>query len=249
MTTATDQPQTTEAVFQQLRESLNEKWTVTLRVNKRLVGGIPAVNFDQQTGEVDSEKSIDLLTVWLRKALADKMSEEEIAALAAQTFEQAFKEGEAEKSTTFKTDEVGLYIEGRCVKAMLKEAGGRLGMGKAVKGERPSLRQDLHEALHVDEDAIHLMRDGQPITEPDGCEAKPIQVMTAQGPRSSIKRTAYVDNPTITFTMRILKNVGVKEEHLMAMLAFGQDLGLGADRSQSNGKFTVVGFERISAAE
>jgi len=244
MTTALDQQQTTEEAFHQLRESLNDKWIVTLSLNARLIGGIPAVNL--HNGEAGAEKSRDIMAVWLRKALADKMSEEEIEALAAKTFDEAYKEGEEESSTTFKTDETGLYIEGRQVKAMLKEAGGRLGLGKSVKGERPSLKQDLHEALHVDEDAIHLMRDGQPLTVPDGCDARPIHVMTALGPRTSIKRTDYVEQPVITFTVRVLQNVGVKEEHLMQILAFGQDLGLGADRSQGHGKFTVTAFERIA---
>lgn len=239
------QQQTTEETFRQLRESLNDKWRVTLRFNARLVGGIPAVNLSN--GEEGVQKSRDLLTVWLRKAFADKMTEEEIEALAEQTFDQAYKDGEEESSTTFKADEAGLYIEGRQVKAMMKEAGGRLGMSRAVKGERKSLGPDLHEALHVDEDAIHLRRDGRPIAEPDGCEAKPIHVMTAKGPRTSIKRTAYVEKPEVTFTVRILNMVALKEDDLQRILAFGQDLGLGADRSQGHGKFTVIGFERIGA--
>ena len=244
MAAETIQQQAIEETFRQLRESLNDKWRVTLRFNARLIGGIPAVNL--ANGEAGAEKSHDIMAVWLRKALADKMTDAEIEALADKTFDEAYKDSEEESSTTFKADEAGLYIEGRQVKAMMKEAGGRLGMGKSVKGERPSLRQDLHEALHVDEDAIHLMRAGLPITQPDDCDAKPIHVMTALGPRTSIKRTAYVEQPEITFTVRVLQNVGVKEEHLMRILAFGQDLGLGADRSQGHGKFTVIGFERIS---
>jgi len=224
--------------FQAIREKLNDKFTVTIRTTHRLIGGIPAVNLSDDKGR-------DIMEAWLRKSLAGKLSEEEIAELAEKSFAEAYAETAEEASTTFKRDENGIYIECRQIKAMLKEAASRLGYGKAVKGTRPSLRQDIHEALHVDGDACYIMRDGQHVTEPDGYEARPIHVMTAMGPRTGIKKTAHVNNAELTFTVRILNMVALKEEHLINMLAFGQDLGIGADRSQGNGKFEVINFERI----
>lgn len=229
----------TAAKFQQIREQLNNKYRVTIRTTHRLIGGIPAVN-------VGDDKSRNIMESWLRKSLGDKLTEEELAELTDKSFDEAASEAEEESSTTFKSNDNGIYIEGRQVKAMLKEAASRLGYGKAVKGSRPSLRQDLHEALHVDENAIPIMRDGQYVTEPDGYEARSIHVMTAQGPRTSIKKTAHVNNAELSFTVRILNMVALKEEHLINILAFGQDLGIGADRSQGNGKFEVIDFEHIS---
>lgn len=228
--------------FQQRREQLNDRWSVSLQFLNRIIGGIPAVGLEG----ADPEKDRSILQLWLQQRLGDKVTEEELAAEVEKTMQEAYASEEPKSTTTFKTNETGLYIEGRQVKAMLKEAGGRLGLGKAVRGSRPSLKQDLHEGLHVDEDLIHLTRDGQPVTEPDGYDVRPIHVMGPQGPRTSIKRSAYVERPTIIFTVRILNMVVLKEDHLKDTLAFAQDLGLGADRSQGNGKFAVVGFERIA---
>jgi hypothetical protein len=233
--------QTTVAqAFQQRREVLNSKWTVTLQFSGRVIGGIPAVGLDT----ADPNKDRNILSIWLKQRLPEA-TDAELAAEVEKTFAEAFKDAEEQSSTTFKADAKGLYIEGRQVKAMLKEAGGRLGLGKAVAGKRPSLKQDLHEAMHVDEDVIHLLRDGAPVTQPDGYDVRPIHVMGPQGPRTSIKRCAYVEGAQVTFTVRVLNVVTLSEEHLLDILAFAQDLGLGADRSQGNGKFAVVGFERI----
>ena len=233
-------PTATAAMFAARREQLNSRWQVTLQFAARVIGGIPAVGLEG----ADQDKERNILTCWIKKNLLDA-TEEDVAEKVEQTLEEAYKNQEEQSSTTFKADAEGLYLEGRQVKAMFKEAGGRLGLGKAVAGKRPSLKQDLHEALHVDEDCIRLMRDGGPVLQPDGYEVRPIHVMGPQGPRTSIKRCAYVEGAQVTFTVRILNVVTLSEEHLVDILAFAQDLGLGADRSQGNGKFAVVGFERI----
>ena len=249
-------------VFEQKRRELNNLFHVAIQFKDRVVGGIPAVNVsdDDETpeGEKKRQKTRDLMDAWLNKNLADKLSEEEIAAIAEKTFDEAYQDAEAQASTTFKADDIGLYLEGRQVKALLKEAGSRMGYGKAVaKGDaknpnpnaRPSLKQDLHEALHVDEDTCYLFRDGAVVTQPDGYDVRPIHVITAQGPRTSIKKSAFVTGAQLHFTVRILKSCGVDEGVLVSILAFGQDLGLGADRSQGNGKFEVVEFDRLQGKD
>jgi hypothetical protein len=220
--------------FQALRQSLNNIFGVGLAFNARVVGGIPA--------------SDETIKAWLQAKLGELRTDEEIAAEADMTFAEVYKSEEEARSTTFKTDAEGrLVLEGRCVKAMLKEAGQRLGLGKPVKGGRPSLKQDLHEALHVDEDMIPLrLADGTWAMAPTGYDERPIHVMGPKGPRTSIKRTAYVEGASIGWTCRILKCVHLKEANLKEILAFGQDLGLGADRSQGHGKFTVTDFEALS---
>ena len=233
--------------FAQARQAANTRYVVSLQLLDRLVGGVPAVGIsdDDTSPEAEKrrEKARDIMSAWLNKNLADKMSEEQIAELADRTFDEAFADAEAQATTTFKHDDRGLYIEGRQIKAMFKEAGSRLGFGKAVKGGRPSLKQDLHEALHVDEQIVYLKRDGQHITEPDGYEARPITVMTAQGPRNAIKKITFVERCTVTFNLRFLTSSGLTEQIVIQILAFAQDLGLGADRSQSAGKFEVVSFD------
>lgn len=241
--------------FAAIRDAQTYRVAVAIRFCADLHGGIPSVNLsDAQiataTADHDSPEAAtvakrkDIMGVWLRRKLKDKLTEDEIDALAEQTFDEAFNEATEEKSCTFKaTDDGHLYIEGRQVKALLKEAGSRMGFGKAIKGTRPSLKQDLHEAVHVDEDVLLLTRDGDSITEPDGIDTRPIHVMGPQGPRTAIKAVDYVTQAELRFTVRVLKSSGVTVDILKQILAFGQDLGLGADRSQGAGKFEVIGFD------
>jgi hypothetical protein len=232
-------PETAAEMFARRRQEMNTLFSVTLQFRNRLFGGIPAVNM------ADKEGSRTIMEVWLRQRLGDKLTDEELQKEVDKTYDEVFADTEEQTTQTFKSDE-GLYIEGRQIKALCKEAASRLGFSKAVKGQRPSLRQDLHEALHIDEDVIFVLRDGQRILEPDGYETACIHVMTAQGPRTAIKRSAYIEpGATVSFTARILNCVVLKEAHLVDILAFGQDLGLGAQRSQGWGKFEVIGFERL----
>jgi hypothetical protein len=241
---------------------MNDVYRVQLHFKERIVGGIPAVNVDedapQEIQEEQTKKAKTVLDAFLRKRLADRMNEEEIAELVDQTYDEAYSDFEAQATSTFKSDENGLLIEGRQCKAMIKEVGSRLGFGKAIKGTRPSLRGDIHEACHVDEDTIYLWeQNGDPgegaditlkhVTEPHGHETRPIHVWGPQGPQSAIKRSAYVTRGYIEFHVRILKSVTFNEEHLMEILTHGGDLGLGAERSQGFGKYEVIGFEQVEA--
>jgi CRISPR/Cas system CMR-associated protein Cmr1 (group 7 of RAMP superfamily) len=70
--------------------------------------------------------------------------------------------------------------------------------------------------------------------------------MTMQGPRSSLKKFDYVNRPRITFQLRVLNDGVITEEILRTILAYCQETGLGADRSQGAGTFDVVAFERTS---
>jgi hypothetical protein len=100
----------------------------------------------------------------------------------------------------------------------------------------------------MDSQKLHLMRtdaNGQwnYITSPDGIDERPISVMTRQGPRTAIKRSEYVLRPFVTFDVCILHDgigkgiIGPRE--LAGILDLAQWLGLGADRSQGSGTFSV----------
>jgi len=76
-------------------------------------------------------------------------------------------------------------------------------------------------------------------------------VVTPQGPRTAIKRVDYVQHVSFSFEVWVLTTAAqekrhVGEEELKRMLALGQENGLGADRSQGQGKFEVTAFEKVS---
>lgn len=166
--------------------------------------------------------------------------------------------------TVFKRNEQGIYIEGRQVKAMFKESANILrdmlmkaeGKGsKRVKGEERSrftnLKARVAERLFVVEDQIYFTRDtadqkNWKLLESDGSEERPIHVMTAQGERTALKRTDFVNAGTqIIFDVKHLNDGVVDKEMIEVFLEHSCENGLGADRSQGYGKFKVISVNAL----
>lgn len=139
--------------------------------------------------------------------------------------------------TTFARDLQGrLCIEGRQVKAMLKESANILRSMLAKENKQLSqLRARLAERVFVVERLIPILPER---TEPDRLVERPIHVMTAMGPRDAIKRTDVVDKAELVATLRVLKDGLFTPELLETILEHASENGLGGDRSQSFGRFT-----------
>jgi len=121
--------------------------------------------------------------------------------------------------------------EGRCLKAALKEAANVL--KQLLK--KTAYRSKLAERVFVEEKFA-------PITSPIQSESRPISVMTARGPRTSLKNYEFVENQSLTFHLAVLNDDVFHEDELRTLLEYMQQNGLGADRSQGAGTFTLNEF-------
>lgn len=218
-----------------------EEFAVTLRFTDQLRGGIP--------------KSPDTIEGWLRARVND---EHRVDVLAAATKEEMgvtaldAEQIEALKKSVwngFKSDENGLYYEGRCCKAALKESANII---RTLTGIT-ALKAKVSERFFVVEDRIYLGR-----MTSDGDEENFVHAMTPQGPISALKRCDYVKGVEITFTVRCLnqpfelakkgsdgeKGKVSNEEVLSLILQYASNIGMGSDRSQGHGKFEVVSITR-----
>lgn len=242
--------------------SLWTRYSINLSFRNRLVGGIP--------------NDPDLIKAWIGANMPAK-AEDDKQKLAEATLMELPKltEEKAEGMwTTFKEDKQGLYLEGRCVKAMFKESANILrelliqnenktdkkeekregdeeeveGSGKKAKSRFTGLKSKVAERLYVEEDKIYVKDgDNKFILKASGNEEKPIHIMTAQGPRTALKRFDYIDAPSnIIFTVRHLNDKIVDLELIKLFLEHSAWNGLGADRSQGNGLFTVQSIDPIS---
>ena len=212
------------------------EYDVALQVRERICGGIPV---EEET---------------IRKWLEGRGVTPKEAATRAKVImgeigtEEYVKETEKGSWTTFKRDDTGIYLEPRQIRALIKESAFILELTKNVRG----LRQRLQHGLVIKPDRIYLQRDGGPVKEVDGQAEGPIHVMSPQGPRTALKRQDYVTAPMIEFMVRVVNPVGkdetlyLTEERLRACFEWGQDgIGLGASRSQDEGKFDIVRFEKV----
>lgn len=228
------------SVFDQYRK---ESWPYEFRCQLTLpclVGGVPS---DQRVVEG-----------WLRSKLMDRKTE--IEAMIAETMVERDVDAEAavqlvaegQSVNGFKRGPDGLFIEGRQVKACLKEAVSIAADAEKIKprgfglNSRKGIKSYVAEHVVVVEDLIPLGA-----VEPTGIHQRFIHKMTAQGPRSALLYEEYLENATVTFTIRTDHEFTEREWAMIWTTAENQ--GLGASRSQGFGTFTVTEWDPVEAVK
>lgn len=231
------------------------RYRVRMQVLDKIVGGVPS--------------SESVIKGWLKSRM--EIGDRDLQELTQKTLEERFPdrqpsadelaaallESEAAPSINgFKRiPETGeLAYEGRCMKAALKEWtnsaypgtewDGKTSKDTEVgrplpKGFRKGAMSTMAERVFVVETLI-----GLGVKEPDGVEERIKHVMTPQGPRSSINRVEYVERPLLEFTLKVHDNL-FNEVAWGRIWERGEDIGIGSDRGRSDGKFELIGWERI----
>jgi hypothetical protein len=211
-------------------DDLYDKFAVTIKIRERLCGGMP--------------KNPDMIHAWVKSRTGhdDEQTEQQTKEAI-----EALIEAETEACWTgFPADERGLFIWCRQLKAMFKESASMLRVTVTKKGSKQILQHGFEiKGADGDDQRIRLG-----VSQPSGSEEGPIHVMTAQGPRTALKRFDYVQGVQIKFQVWVLKTAPQEKRHvgekeLIQMLTFAQENGLGANRSQGYGKFDVVEFAKI----
>ena len=191
----------------------------------------------------------DVAAAWIRskgyKDIKDQLIVDEVAKIMD---ERGMDEADAVEELTrrrhlsgFKRDpEYGLYIEGRQLKACLKEAAGiALAADKLPKRWGTTHKGCIGfvtEHINVVEYRLYLG-----VLEPS--EVVQGFVHTFRG--SGIQYAEIVNDAEISFTVESDYEFSEKEWATLWLTA--ERAGLGAGRSQGNGRFQVVSWERVSA--
>jgi len=191
------------------------KYEVELQMRERIVGGIP--------------KDPEIIEGWLKARGLQDVAEATKEEMADQITEGAWQ--------GFKSNQHGLYIEARQVKAMLKEAANIVRHVIKFKGY---MKARLAERVFIRPTRISLGVD-----EPTGTIERPIHVNTRMGPRDALKRCDYVEEAFIAFDMWVLDDGVLTDAHFEALFEYAGENGLGADRSQGEGQFDCVRLEEV----
>lgn len=222
-----------ESVFAEFQSKVfTNTFRADLVVNE-LHGGIPS--------------NPDIAEAWIRKNLGEQ-TDQQIAALVVKTMaergiedmdEAAAEVAKNRSLNGFKRTEDGeLFIEGRQVKAMLKEAAsiavaaGHLnsrGWGKTNKG----LQGFLSEHIFVLEDRI-----GLGVTEPSGIHQRFVATWKGTG----ISMEEYVTDAKLSFT--VASDYDWPENFWSTVWVLAEKNGLGAARSMGFGTFAVTKWEK-----
>ena len=212
-----------------------KNYAVSLRVLNKIYGGIPK-NPELIEGFLRGKGVPPTVALEMAPKIAADM--DPAGAEAARTAEAMW--------TGFKSDDKGIFIETRQIKAMLKEAAGESEMWKDIRGLKSRLGGAMFPKGEGGPDSarIYLYSDGKPLTQPDGFEDTVGHVTGPMGPRSILKRKDYAEGVEIKFTLKVGGKT-VTEPVLRDLFEFASELGIGADRSQENGKFAVVEFKPL----
>lgn len=201
------------------------RYDATITVD-RLVGGIPT---DPKVAEG-----------WLRTKLGDK--DDLIRDMVAKTMiergidadEAASEVDQLKHLNGFKRDEDGgLYIEGRQLKACIKEAG-NIRWPKAKWGpSNKGTRSFFAEHIFVVEDQLPLGVDV-----PTGIHQRFVHTWRGNG----IQYEEYVDHASFDFT--VITDHKFSDSEIAALWITAEQQGIGATRSQGFGRFQVTRWER-----
>lgn len=139
-----------------------------------------------------------------------------------------------------------LVYEGRCMKAAIKEWSNSAypgtdwpGKSEVASGFRKGLMNTLAERVFVPETFI-----GLGVKEPTAVEERIKHVNTPQGPRSAIGQVELVERPELVFTLHVHDDF-LPVEAWARIWERGEEIGIGADRARSDGKFELLAFDRI----
>ena len=146
----------------------------------------------------------------------------------------------------FASDDTGLFVPGRNVRAHLKDLAGVI--AKPMKsGSIPGLKEIKNfrakfvDSVYVKEDRVYIRdKAGSVITKTSGFRDATLSVMTMQGPRTCLKRVDYVDDCQIVCTVQMLEYSELKLKHLKACLEYGEVHGFGQDRSLQFGRYEAT---------
>lgn len=227
------------------------RFRVTLTFTNIVLGGVP--------------QKPELIEAWLRQRITggdeevrqmmvktlDDLGVDVAGGMSMEELKEAAKRVAAEQhGNTFRRDEVGLFLMPYQPKALLKEVVSMLypysekanRMGPTSKAARAFWA----ERVFIEDHQVHLLRDGQPLQEPDGVHLQIGHLKNGpKGPRSTLTYYDFCRQPTVSFVARVLQDV-IPESMWKNVLLGGQFQGIGALRSmEPYGRFKVTGFERL----
>lgn len=176
---------------------------------------------------------------WLKSKLADKddLIRDAVAEVMVErgvTADEAAGIVDLNKHLNgFKRDELGLYIEGRQLKACIKEAASIRWPNEKWGPTRKGTRSFFPEHVFVVEDRLPFG-----VQEPSGVMQRFVHTWRGNG----IQYEEYVEDAKIDFTL--ITDYAFKAEEWAMLWLTAEQNGLGASRSQGFGRFQVTKWDK-----
>jgi hypothetical protein len=215
------------SVFEKHRDALyKNRFGGVLQVD-HLVGGIPS---DPKVAEGWIKKTLGADNQALISELVTKTMLER-GVVKDDAIDEVVK---TTKLNGFKRDDEGLYIEGRQLKAALKEAASIRWPDRRWGPTRKGTKAFVAEHIFVIEDRLHLG-----VTEPSGIQQRFVSTFRGTG----IQYEEYVEDAKVPFSVR--SDFDFSDDEWADLWTTGEQQGIGATRSQSYGRYAVVEWAKL----
>lgn len=139
----------------------------------------------------------------------------------------------------FKRDDAGLYIEGRQIKAAIKESANIRWAKDRWGPTNKGTRSFFAEHVFVTDERVHITRDGVTLTEADRVLQKFVHTFRGNG----IQYEEACEGVDLNFT--VITDHEFKPDQWAELWVTGQRQGIGASRSQGYGTYVVTRWDRV----
>jgi hypothetical protein len=228
------------------------RYQAEIQVVDKMIGGIPK-NPDTIKQWLKARLDVgdqELIQLTRETAMEMKAVNDETPSIDTLVDEVARK---FEGGQGFKTVDGQLVYEGRCMKAALKEAMNVAYPGTSFPGKPKQVNKEGKEAdlvrkglLRFGAETIFVEENYIPlgVSEPSGTEQRIKHIVTPQGPRSAITVVDYVEKPKLSCTIRVMDDF-LPPEAWGRIWSILENIGLGTDRARSDGKFELIGWDKL----
>jgi hypothetical protein len=223
-------------------EDVFTRYAVTVHIRGVMVGGVPS---DPSVTRSWLKARLELEDPALEELLNETVAARDTSLSVAEKLDALLASDAAPSVNGFKrispSGELG--YEGRCMKAALKEFMNSAYPGTKFPGKPADIKKGLMryaaECVFVEEDLI-----GLGVAAPTRVEERIKHVMTPQGPRSSISRVEVVEQPKLSFTLKVRDDF-LPVAAWARVWSAGEEIGIGSDSARSDGRFALESFDRI----
>lgn len=240
-----------QKLVEKIETELYDEYLIQFRTDNKLLGGWPKNPIEE----------LALLKARFNQGL---IREETYQAALDAVQEQSSDDPEAETEsaklrawTGFRTDEKGIYIGSRQVKAAMRESASVLGLIANTRGSKQIVQHAFFAYGTEQRDCVRMYRepygtqDRTLVMQPDGYEQLVAHVIGPQGPRSTIKFHDFVED--VYFECRLLvsdyKGRVKMDRYIAPLLVHMQKNGLGCSRSQGYGRLQLIDCDQVGTAK
>lgn len=252
----------TESVFAGRENGLFQTYQVELRFTGRLAGSIPSEPVDvtemvmRQWSQATGKPKKEITREELHRRVTTYLEElgKDITQYTPEDIEKLAQETTAGSTNVFRREPDGkLWFPSHAIKQSVKEAVNILYAGERWGATKKGPMNFVAERSFIDPDRVPIVRNGQQLSEPDGVQVLHGRVQGPQGPRSIVTQHEWVDQPTLSFTLRALVPQGIEsdkqraselQDRWPAIFRFMESNGIGSHRRMSEyGRFVTIRFE------